>query len=109
MSTPKRKRRRFSAEEKADAIRRHVMGKEPISSICESLEIAPNQFYKWQADLFDHAHRAFESVSDQAAKAEQRQTKKTVESLKEEVQRKEMVIASVAEECVALKKKLGLQ
>ncbi len=109
MSTKKRKRRTFTAEEKAEAIRRHVMGKEAVSVLCESLAIAPNQFYKWQAELFEHAHRAFEGVSDQSAKTEQRRMKKTVESLEEEVQRKEMVIASVAEECVTLKKKLGLR
>ena len=42
------KRRRFSEEQKVEALKRHLVGKEKISIICDNLQIHPNQFYEWQ-------------------------------------------------------------
>jgi transposase-like protein len=60
MNEEKRTRRQFSPEEKAATVKRHVMGGEAVSSICEDLGIAQKQFYRWQKELFDHAAAAFE-------------------------------------------------
>lgn len=56
----KRTRRQFSSEEKAEAVKRHLVGGEAVSAICEDLGIAPNLFYRWQKELFDHGAAAFE-------------------------------------------------
>lgn len=103
-----KERRQFSSEQKAEAIKRHVVGKENISAICEDLGIAPNQFYRWQAELFDHGAAAFE-VKKRGAPRRSREAEleKKVVELEERLAHKDGVIAEVVEECVTLKKKLG--
>jgi len=102
-------RRQFSAEQKAAAVKRHVMDKESVSVICAELDIAPNQFYRWQAELFDHAAAAFE-VKKRGVPRHSREAELTrkVDALEKRIAHKDNVIAEVAEECVTLKKKLGL-
>ena len=41
-------------EEKLILIKRHLVGKESVASICEREGIAPSQFYQWQQELFEH-------------------------------------------------------
>ena len=48
----KRTRRHHSAEQKAEALRRHHVKKEEVSSICEDLKLNPSVFYHWQRNLF---------------------------------------------------------
>ncbi len=42
-------RRKFTAEQKAAIVRRHLKDKEPISSIAEELSIQPTQIHQWVA------------------------------------------------------------
>ncbi len=42
-------RRNFTAEQKAAIVRRHLKGKESISSIAEALSIQPTQIHQWVA------------------------------------------------------------
>ena len=58
------KRRRFNEEQKVEAIKRHLVGKEKISIICDDLQIHPNQFYEWQRHFFENGARAFQKVSN---------------------------------------------
>ena len=108
MAEDKRNRRRFSSDDKAAAVKRHVLGGEAVSSICEGLGIAPNQFYRWQKELFDHAAAAFEVKSQgrrqgsHAARLEREN-----ERLRGQLARKDTVIAEVTEDYVRLKKSLG--
>ena len=60
MGDEKRTRRQFSSEDKAEAVKRHLLGGEAVSAICEDLGIAPNLFYRWQKELFEHGAAAFE-------------------------------------------------
>jgi transposase-like protein len=46
-------RRKFTAEQKAAIVRRHLKGKEPISSIAEELSIQPTQIHQWVAIMVD--------------------------------------------------------
>ncbi|MDA0814807.1 MAG: hypothetical protein O3C21_20710 [Verrucomicrobia bacterium] len=41
-------RRRFAAVEKAKALKRHFIEKQPISVVCEDAHIQPSQFYNLQ-------------------------------------------------------------
>ena len=43
-------------------VKRHVLGGESVSAICEDLGIAPNLFYRWQKELFDHTDAVVVSV-----------------------------------------------
>jgi transposase-like protein len=47
MGDEKRTRRQFSSEDKAEAVKRHLVGGEAVSAICEGLGVAPNLFYRW--------------------------------------------------------------
>ena len=38
-----KKRRHFSAEQKADVVRRHLVGKTPVSDLADELGVQPNQ------------------------------------------------------------------
>lgn len=102
------KRRRFTSEQKASVVRRHLLGKEEISAICADLDISPNQFYRWQQELFENAAAAFE-VSRRGPKPRSREAElqRQVEALEKKLAHKDEVIAEVAQECVSLKKKLG--
>ncbi len=46
-------RRKFTAEQKAAIVRRHLKGKEPISAIAEELSIEPTQIHQWVAMVVD--------------------------------------------------------
>jgi transposase-like protein len=108
MNEEKRTRRQFTSEDKAAAVTRHVMGGEAVSSICEDFGIAPNQFYRWQKELFDHASAAFE-VKDRGRRpdAKARTLEKKVEKLEAKLAHKDNVIAEITEDYVTLKKTLG--
>lgn len=41
-------RRNHSAREKASIIKRHLFDKESVSDICDDIDIAPTQYYRWQ-------------------------------------------------------------
>lgn len=108
MEEEKQGRRQFTAEQKAEAVKRHLMGKEEISAICESLGIVPNQFYRWQQELFDNAAAAFEvKTRGRKVNPQEARLSRQVEELEAKVAHKDNVIAEVTEEYVALKKKLG--
>ncbi len=109
MDQEKQSRRQFTPEQKADAVKRHVMGHEDVSVICEGLGIAPGQFYRWQQELFENAAAAFQTKK-RGPVPHSRETalEQKVEAVEKRIAHKDEVIAELAEECVALKKKLGL-
>lgn len=101
-------RRQFASEEKAAAVKRHMVGGEPVSAICEDLGLAPNMFYRWQKELLDHAAAAFEVKGrGQRGDAKTRMLEKKVEKLQTKLAHKDGVIAEITEDYVTLKKTLG--
>lgn len=102
----KLKRRQFSAEEKVKILKRHLIGKEEVSDICDELKINPNQFYRWQAELFENGAVAFERQGKQE-EAKLRKFKEKIETLEERIQHKDNVIATITEDYVKLKKNFG--
>ncbi|NOT20454.1 MAG: transposase, partial [Sideroxydans sp.] len=48
---PERKRQRFSAEFKREAVRLLELGKKPGTQLALELGVARNRIYKWQAQL----------------------------------------------------------
>ena len=45
----RRARRTFTAEQKAEILRRHIKGKEAVSDLCEEYGIQPSTFYSTSA------------------------------------------------------------
>jgi len=108
MGDEKHTRRQFASEDKAEAVKRHVVGGEAVSAICEDLGIAPNLFYRWQKELFDHAAAAFE-VKGRGNRSDGRTRKleEANEKLRAKLAHKDNVIAEITEDYVRLKKSLG--
>jgi transposase-like protein len=55
--------RKFTAEQKAVSVRRHLKGKEPSSIVDEALFIQRTQIYQWVAMLVGQAEEAFENTA----------------------------------------------
>ena len=97
------RRRRFSAAEKVAILKRHLVGKEEVSTICDDLKLHPNQFYEWQRVFFEQVVRAFEADE----KHTEAKLKAENEKLKAKLQRKDSVLSELMEEHLILKKNLG--
>lgn len=99
----RKKQKRYSAQEKINIIRKHLLDGVPISDVCEEYEIQPSVFYRWQKTLFEQGSQVFERGQDRPAVQQQRQ----IETLREKLRKKDEVLAEVMEEYVALKKSSG--
>jgi len=106
-------RRKFTAEQKAAIVRRHLKDKEPISSIAEELSIQPTQIHQWVALALEQVERAFEK-SARSEKVSQRAEAKInelkdqrIKKLEEKLIHKNEVIAELMEENVKAKKANG--
>jgi len=109
MTAERKTRRQFSSEEKAATVKRHLVDGEAVSAICGGLGVAPNLFYRWQKELFDHASAAFE-VKGRGGRRENAKTRsleQKVEKLESRLAHKDGVIAEITEDYVTLKKTLG--
>ena len=97
----KKTRRRFSSEEKSKAVHSHLIDKRKVSDIADELGIHPNQFYKWQRELFENA--SFSQKVDTKEKSLLRK----VATLEDKLTKKNEVISELASEHIAFKKSIG--
>jgi transposase-like protein len=108
MGDEKRIRKQYTSEEKAAAVKRHVIGGEAVSAICDDLSLAPNLFYRWQKELFDHGAAAFEVKGNGRRESVRvRGLERDNEKLRAKLAHKDNVIAEITEDYVRLKKSLG--
>ena len=98
-----RQRKRLTPEQKAVIVRRHLVDGAPVADLAEEHGIAPNQFYRWQQQVFSNLPALFERKSD----SPQRRLKEENERLRQTIARKDEVIAEVTEELIAAKEKTG--
>ena len=100
-----RTRRRFTAEQKAQVVRRHVAGKEPVSKLAEEFGLQPSQIHTWVNQVLAQADKAFERSAEngRAEKAKDRR----IEQLEAKLANKNEVIAELLEENVQAKKEAG--
>ncbi len=96
-------RRHFSARDKVNILKQHLLEKKPVSELCEQNGLHPNVFYRWQQEFFEHGQAAFER---QRQRADARLSRKVTE-LEQKLARKNEVLAELMEEHVALKKSVG--
>ena len=101
----RRKRRRFSADEKLHAVRRHLIDKVPISDLCDELGLQPTQIYQWQKQLFDNGGGAFDKPGQKTKRDDAKD--REIQTLKSKIQTKNEVVAELLEEHVQLKKEIG--
>lgn len=99
-------RRRFSPDQKAQIVRRHLSGKEPISNLADEFGLQPSQIHNWVKQVLDQAEKAFQTGPGRPPRDERAKDKK-IEHLQARLVQKNEVIAELMEEHVQLKKGLG--
>ena len=100
-----RTRRRFTAEQKAQVVRRHLAGKEAVSDLADELGIQPSQIHTWVKHVLDQADKAFERSGTNRPSEEVNERK--IARLQEKIVQKNEVIAELMEENVKAKKSDG--
>lgn len=97
-------RRQYTAAQKVAILREHLLEGRPVSDVCDQYGINPTMFYRWQKQLFEGGHVAFERQhGDPAA----RKAEKKIAKLESKLQQKDSVLAELMAEYVAVKKTLG--
>jgi transposase-like protein len=99
-------RRRFTPDQKAQIVRRHLSGKEPISNLADEFGLQPSQIHTWVKLVLDQAEKAFQHTPGRPPRLEQLKDQK-IEHLQAKLVQKNEVIAELMEEHVKLKKELG--
>lgn len=101
----KKTRRQHSPEDKVRILRLHLLEHQPISELCEREGIHPTLFYQWQKAFFENGAAAFQRSprTDSGSKRDL-----LVETLQARLQRKDEVIAIIAEDLIREKKVNGV-
>lgn len=98
-------RRHFTAEQKAEIVRRHVAGKEPVSNLADEFGLQPSLIHNWVNLVLGQAERAFDRPAGKRRQEEAEAQK--VARLEAKLANKNEVIAELMQEHVQLKKELG--
>jgi transposase-like protein len=102
-----RARRTFSAEQKAQVVRRHLADKQPVSQLADELQVQPGLIHAWINQLLTQAERVFQSApANGQGRAEQAKDRR-IEQLQARLVQKNEVIAELLEENVKAKKEAG--
>jgi transposase len=99
----KTQRKHYTPDEKVAILRRHLLDKEPISTLCDELGLKPTVFYRWQKEFFENGAAAFEQKARPNHSAEEER----IAYLEKKIQTKDEVLAELMAEHVALKKEIG--
>ena len=103
----KRTRKLFTAQEKMTLLRRHLIDKVAVSTICEEAQLQPTVFYRWLKQLFDNGAVALERSNTAAPERPDLKTKRRIAQLEDRLRTKDSVLAELMEEHVALKNSHG--
>ncbi len=100
-----RARRHFTAEQKAQIVRRHLEGKEAVSTLAEEFGVQPSQIHGWVKLVLDQAEAAFQRQPGNRRAEETRDRR--IAQLQAKLVQKNEVIAELMEENVRAKKANG--
>ena len=96
------RRKRYTAEEKVKILREVLEDGKQISQVAEKYGLSPNNIFKWRKQLFEEGLQTFQiKRTDISGKAEERK----ITALEDRIKQKDEIIAELAEELLALKKK----
>lgn len=88
-----RQRQHRTPEQKVDILRRHLLEKVPVSSLCEEYHLQPAVFYQWQKVFFEKGAAAFQS-----SRADQNGLRQRLAVVERKLQAKNEVLAEWMEE-----------
>jgi transposase len=100
-------RRKFSAQQKVQILRQHLVEKAPISEVCDQNGIQPTQFYQWQKLFFENGTAAFDQAGNGRKDSQVRKLEQQNAQLQARLAHKDEVIAEIMADHVRLKKNLG--
>ena len=106
----KKTRRKFTTQQRAEILRRHLKNKDSVADLCEEYKIQPSVFYRWQAEALENLESALSDGRRNRAdyvEAKIKGLEKELVSKGAELVRKDAIIAEVAEAFVSLKKQSG--
>jgi len=96
------RRKRYTAEEKVKILREVLEDGKQISQVAEKYGLSPNNIFKWRKQLFEEGLQTFQiKRPDISGKADERK----ITALEDRIKQKDEIIAELAEELLALKKK----
>jgi transposase len=96
------KRKRYTAEEKVMILREVLEDGKQLSHVAEQYGLHPNNIFNWRKQLFEGGVQTFQIKRlDISGKAEERK----ITALEDKIKQKDEVIAELAEELLALKKR----
>ncbi len=110
MTQPKKPRKNYTGEAKLSIVKAHLIGKRPVSELCEEYGIAPSLFYKWQQSLFEHGAPALDKKTARHGAREPREVQRLQQELAKvqaKLTNKHEVLSELMSEHIALKKSLG--
>jgi transposase-like protein len=96
-------RKNYTPVEKVAILRRHLIDRVPISDLCDQHQLSPTLFYLWQKQFFENGAAAFQRKNAASDNPHLR----TIQALRDKLQRKNEVVAELMEEHIQLKKELG--
>ena len=100
-----RTRRHFTPEQKAEIVRRHLAGREPVSNLADEFGVQPSLIHGWVNQVLSQAERAFDRPNGKRRQQEVEARK--IAHLESKLANKNEVIAELMQEHVQLKKELG--
>ncbi|WP_310601469.1 transposase [Desulfobulbus sp.] len=99
----RKKRHNYSPEEKVFILKRHLVGREAVSDLCDEYQLQPKTFYGWQKQFFEKGAAAFA----REVKVDRRVEDQRIQRLEDKLRRKHEVLSELLEEHIQLKKELG--
>ncbi len=102
----KRTRKHYTAAEKMALLRRHLIDKTPVSTICDETTLQPTVFYRWLKQLLENGAAALERANGAPERPDWKAQRRIIH-LENRLRTKDHVLAELMEEHVALKKSLG--
>ncbi len=100
----RRKRRKFSPDQKVAILRQRLLERATVSDLCDQHGLRPNQFYDWQKQFFENGAAAFEHRTD----APLLRMQKKNAALQAKLAQKDEVISEIMVSHIELKKTLGV-
>jgi transposase-like protein len=100
-----RKRRSFTAAQKAEAVRKHLKDHIPVSQIADEMKVQPTMIHNWVNTALSQVEHAFETP--RSAKSSSSKADEQLQALRQKLDAKNEVIAELMEENIRSKKENG--
>ena len=101
-------RRKFTAQQKADTVRRHLWDKVPVSDLAQELKVQPTQIHQWVQQAKLQMDQLFARTTGGRPETKAADSKdQEIAKLKAKLVQKHEVISELMEENVKAKKANG--